>query len=366
MSAKRKLKVVPAPEHDQEHDELPPDLPETLASDIVAVQPNWFWKDRLEWETTAFFQGAKGAGKSSWLRKIAAYVTGGPLLFGMTGKPRKPAHILWFAGEEDLKYKVRPGLERAGANLDLCHLFDLSSEDEQDNLALPRDCDRLVRKCKQHAARLVVIDPIFSFSDGTHDLERSTVEQRRFMTRLQRVCKATGALLLMSRNLTKDTSRGAVAAGRGGGELGNAARSVMHCQELPDKPKFFGLAVAICNNGAPCPTVGYHFDAHDGYGVVVVDGGIDYSADDLVSGDEGNMERYSKDCAKRLIMDMLPKGRMNSQDIKSVAEAAMIRPGTLLAAAKALGITYERKGSRENTECWWIAPAKGYPGKKKG
>lgn len=358
MAAKRKLAVVTPP--DDRADEDYQDLPDTLASDLPSSKPNWFWRDRLEWATIAFLQGGKCAGKSSWLRTIASYVTGGPLLPGMKGKRKALGHVCWFAGEEALRTRVRPGLEAAGADLSKCHLFDLEDEDDSRHLALPRDVERLTRKVQQTGSKLVVLDPIFNFSDGTHDLEGPTVPARRFMAKLQRVATATGCLILTSRNLTKDTSRGALAAGRGGAELGNAARAVLHCQALPDNPRRFGLAVAANNNGAPVATITYHFELKGDVASVVVDGSTESTADDLSAGDEGDLEKYAKDRAKELIKTMLPRGRMKSTEIKQVAEEAMIRPGTLLAAAKALGVRYERTGSRENTECFWLPPLGGY------
>ncbi|MCI0464547.1 MAG: helicase RepA family protein [Gemmataceae bacterium] len=336
------------------------ELYDLAAAAIPAGRINWLWPDRLEWGTTAMLQGEKGSGKSTWLRALAAHVTGGPALPGLPRRRRALGNVLWYAGEEDLRGRVAPALAAAGADLERVFAADCHIEDPGESLRLPGDCDRLTRRIRHRSAVLVVIDPVFAFVDGTCDLEGPSLPARLFMQRLARVAKDTGALLLLSRNLTKDTSKGAVAAGRGSGELGNAARAVLHAQRLPGSTDLYGLAVAICNAGRPVPTLTYRLADQGGYPVIKLVGDVALSADDLVAGEEGDLDRHLKDRAKLLLRSLIPSGEVDSQTVKKKAAATMISERTLQQAAKELGVRSRREGTRESLVMYWMPPKGGW------
>lgn len=357
----RKKEMVQSGEPTEETSPSGTELLDTLGAELVPTRLDWLWKHRIPSHMVTLFQGSKGAGKSSWMRLIAAHVTGGPMLPGLRGKPKVLGSVLWYAGEEPLASWVRPACEACGVDMERIRFGDLSSLESSHRLALPSDCDRLIRRIKQTKAALVVLDPILSFSDGTLDIESGSIQPRQFMLQLQQICDATGCTMLASRNLTKDTSRGALAAGRGSGELANFARSILHCQQLPGEVGRYGLAVAAGNLGPPCPTVAYRIGMQAGCAVIEYEGLIDTSADDMAKGEDGEMERYAITRAKELIRAMLPEGQLDSGTIRARADAAMITPRTLQAAAKQLGIWYTRTGSRAATTVHWHPPKKGYP-----
>lgn len=345
--------------HPEEPEEAVP-LRDTLGADLPTEKLRWLWPARIPWGQVVVFQGAKGAGKSSWMRRIAAYVTGGALLPGVRGKKKAQGNVLWYAGEEPLRSWVRPACAAAKVNMNKIRFADLSSPEAQERLALPSDCDRLSQRIEATKSTLVVLDPVLSFSDGTLDIESGSIQPRQFMLELQRVCDRTGCTILAARNLTKDTSRGALAAGRGSGELANFARAILHCQQLPGELERYGLACAAVNLGPPCATITYRITAEKGFAVIEVDGTTDTTADDLAKGEDGELERYAIARAKELIRQMLPSGKLASNVIKARAEAAMISARTLQQAAKQLGVVYSRTGRRDTTVVFWSPPKKGF------
>ncbi len=340
-------------------DEADRELFDVPVSDLARGKTDWFWPDRLEWGTVAFIQGEKGAGKSTWLRTIAAHLTGGPSLPYMPRRRRVSTNVLWYAGEESLTARVRPGLEAVGADLSRVFASDTFGPDLQKRLQLPNDCERLERRMRHRGARVAIIDPVFSFSDGTCELEGPTEPARRFMTALARVAASVHGLIILSRNVTKDTSRGALAAGRGGGELGNAARAVLHVQRLPDQIDVYGLATAACNAAKTFRTICYRLRDNDGFPTIEARDLIDLSADDLCSGEEAALDRWQLDKAKALILKVVD-GRIDSKVVKAKAEAAMIGVRTLQGAAKALGVQFKREGAREATTVYWLPPKGGW------
>lgn len=366
MAARNRQAKAPAeqprivPFEDEDAGMPPRDLHDVPAQDLRPRATDWLVPDRLEWGTIALLQGSKGSGKSTWLRAIAAHVTGGPRLAIVGGRRKLLGSVLWYAGEEGLETRVRPGLEAAGANLARVYCADALQTERQDRLALPADCERLTRRIRQRCAVLVVLDPLFAFSDGSCDLEGPSEPARHWMTELGRVATATGALVILSRNLTKDTSRGALAAGRGSGEIAHFARSVLHAQEIPGEPGRYALAVASCNAGRPCPAIVYELEDRAGVPVVRGRGETQATADDLAAGVQGEQERYLVELAKALIRRLLPEGRTDSKVVRAKAEAAMIGTRTLQTAARQLGVRYEREGSRESTVCYWLPPRGGW------
>jgi hypothetical protein len=256
---------------------------------------------------------------------------------------------------------VVPGLRAAGADLSRCFVADRYGEDETTQLQLPSDCPRLAARIRQRDVKLVVIDPVFAFTDPSADLEGPTAPSRYFMRELGRVAAQTGALIILSRNLTKDTSRGALAAGRGSGELGNAARCVLHLQTLPGRPGTFGLAVAACNSGRPVPTLTYRLADRDGQSVVEVIDTNELTADDLAAGEDADLDRSLKDQAKALLRHVLLNGHMDSKIIKGLADAAGIAVRTLQVAKRELKIPDRREGNRERTVTYWYPPKGGWP-----
>jgi putative DNA primase/helicase len=349
---KSRLKVVNSEEDTGDLDDVP-------ASQIKTAKLQWLWENRLEWGSVAIVQGTKGAGKSTWLRAIAAFVTGGPPLPGMGRKKLEPGNVLWYSGEEPTASRVKPGLLAAGANIKRCFLADALGDDSK-TLQLPNDCPRLRDRIILRKAKLVVIDPLFAFTDGTCDLEGPTVPARRFMKEIMRVAAETGATIILSRNNTKSTGNGALASGRGSGEIGNAARSVLHLAPFPDTADVYGLSVAACNTGAPVPILTYSLVPGKGSSIIKMVGTSDMTADELADGDEGSLDRTQLEDAKKLIKHMIPSGKMDSKFVKAKAELAMIGVRTLQRASKALGVRVKREGSRDNTVTYWHAPLGGY------
>jgi energy-coupling factor transporter ATP-binding protein EcfA2 len=363
MTAKKRSKTDATPNDPTTSDTDNPqdaELEDEPASAIKRGKTVWFVKDKIEAGTVCIFQGAKGAGKSTWLRAIAASVTSGKPLPGDKTPFKLRGGVLWYAGEENKSIRVVPGLASAGADLSKIFVSDRMSDNRERQLALPMDCERLERRIRFRSAKLVVVDPVFCFLDGTCDLEGPTEPARRFMASLQRVAQGTGCVIALTRNLTKDTSRGALASGRGGGELGNAARSCLHCQPLPGEAKHYGLAVVVCNAGQETPTITYRIRDQNGAGVINVTGWNSISADELSGGDDADLDRSLLEKAKLLIKALISDGKMESKIVKDKADKAMISTRTMQQAAKLIGVEYRRSGSREATVSYWARPAKGW------
>jgi len=357
MASKAKPRLFDAPPADEPGG--PIDLGDRPASEIRTERLSWLWEYRLQHGTVAIIQGGKGCGKSTWLRALAAAVTGGPAV-PPGGRRRVTGNVLWYAGEESAEKTIRPGLAAAGADLARVFIGEQFSDDPALELRLPADADRLEKRILVRSASLVVLDPLFSFVDASCDLEGPTMPARRYMRAVAAVAKRTGAVILLSRNLTKDKSRGAIASGRGSAEIGNQARSILHIDQVPSNPGVYGLAVAACNDGRKVSTILYRIEEEGGSAVIRPCGDSEIDADQLAAGDEGLIEAKAIDRAKALVRHMIPTGKVNSDTLRKRAEEALISVRTLQKALNLLGCVNIREGSREDTVSFWSPPPGGW------
>lgn len=371
QSTKRPSDRQPPKLHTNGHAPHPPVPPPTegevepvplefLSADVTAARPaTWLWEGRIPSCTVSFVQGQKGSGKSTWLRHIAAAVTGGPKLPGQRAKTRKPGHVLWFAGEEPGTGTVLRGLQACGAILPLVKIQDLYSTDPAAAIALPRDLKRLEAAIDLFAAKLVVLDPVFSFTDGSLNIEGPSLEARAFMLPLIGLAGRKACTILLTRNCTKDRCASAIDSGRGSGELGNAARAILHLAEVADERGTFGLASAANNDGARAPTLLYRLEPFEGSVRAVATGTSSVSADDLAGADCDASERDALGDAKRLLRRLIQSTWISATDVRREAQNALISDSTLRRAKAALGVpSRRRKGEVASWE--WGPPLAGW------
>lgn len=332
------------------------------ASQVQEKEQEYLLPGRIIKNAYSIIQGPKCCGKSTWIRAIASYVSGGKPIPKFPGKQRKPGKVLYYVGEESLEETVRPGLRRMGANMDNILLADKHGGDKSNALRLPSEANRLIDLVFEHEIELVIIDPIFCFLSEGAEIEGGSTGARAFTDTIYRICKQGGTTVLLSRNVTKVTNRGALNAGRGSGELGNAARSVLHVQEIPGGEEF-AFAVAAINGGEIPPTIRYRFEKFDGGVKLDILGDSDITADEVASGEDGGLERTMIQRAKVLIETLIGDGRLDSVVVKEKAGQAMIGERTLLLAAQQLKVIREHEGNRENTRTFWMPPKDGWPKK---
>src|SRR5262245_29737116 len=86
------------------------------AASIKPVTYKYLWAPWLPFGHLVLVEGDEGVGKSLFLARVVADVTGGPRIDG--GRRRRPGRwVLYLAGEESLAGSVVPRLKVAGADL---------------------------------------------------------------------------------------------------------------------------------------------------------------------------------------------------------------------------------------------------------
>jgi hypothetical protein len=224
----------------------------------------WLWAGYFARGAVSILDGDPGLGKSTITLDLTARVSRGwsmPPASGPDGSD--PEDVIILSAEDDASRTIRPRLEAAGADLERVRILDgirtiahvlpdgaKVPESERPPM-LPRDLDHLESIVRQHAAAMVIVDPIMTFLDPETDAHKDQ-DVRLVLHRLSKLAAATDAAVLLVRHLNKYRSADAIY--RGGGSVGiiGAARSGLLVARHPETPNTFVLAGTKANL-APMP-----------------------------------------------------------------------------------------------------------------
>ncbi|BBH17535.1 hypothetical protein Back2_18220 [Nocardioides baekrokdamisoli] len=169
----------------------------TRASDIDPEPVVWAWKDggegRIPSGSLVMAAGREGTGKSSFGIWKAARISTGTLPGNLYGGPRV---VFYVAVEDSWSHTLVPRLMAAGADLSRIYRVDaVRSDDSEVTLSLPTDNKQLEAAIAEHAAALVVIDPLMSVMGEGIDTHKNR-EVRRALDPLALMASSTGAIIL--------------------------------------------------------------------------------------------------------------------------------------------------------------------------
>jgi len=210
----------------------PVDEPLIVGLTGVEEQPvNWLWEERIPLGALTVLDGHPGTGKSTITMDLAARLSTGRRM--PDGSRGIEGATLLLSAEDMLARPIKARLEAAEANLEL--IYGLEGVSDRENpmgrlISLPRDTRIIHRAILNVGARLVVIDPFFSYLDAEINTGIDA-EVRKAMMPLTHVANETGCAFILVRHLRKPDSRAkshVPTIFEGGGSLGGivgAARS---------------------------------------------------------------------------------------------------------------------------------------------
>lgn len=187
----------------------------TSASSIEPRRPRFLWRDRVPEAMLTLIAGRPGTAKSLLTAFIASEVT------------RKGKNVIFSNLEDPPHEVVIPRLAAAGADLERVHLW---------SMRLPEEIESLELLVREHAAALVVLDPIAAHLSVTITNDQQV---RRALAPVADVAARTRCAVLMVGHTVKQVSRGAhpiTAIGGSAGGIVGAARAVYLFGESPKDP----------------------------------------------------------------------------------------------------------------------------------
>jgi hypothetical protein len=320
---------------------------ESLAG-LAPQRTRWLWNQYIHLGTLSALTGDGDRGKSTVALDIAARVTQGTLEGDLKGTPR---NVLISTTEDHLAATVVPRLIAAGA--DLNRVFNLAVVRP---LTFPQDAALLERKIAAYDAALVILDPFLGHF-GSHDSHKES-DVRKTLTPLERIAEEARCAILGLHHWNKSSGRAAIRM-TGSSAWRNVMRSVLICEEDPDCPGQYVLAVEKFNLASRRPpSQGYMIvsapagvDIEDGEaitaGAVRWLGERDISARELVAGRADDAPS-----AMTFLQRALEAGPVATAEVETHAEEQGLTQATLKRARRELAVQ-----SRRHRSHWDLALA---------
>ncbi|WP_162564292.1 MULTISPECIES: AAA family ATPase [Microbacterium] len=131
----------------------------------------WAWRNYVPMGTVTIIAGTAGVGKSTILTRMAADWSNGTMAGDLEGQK---VTVLMAAGEDDFERQVTPKLIAAGADTDLIEEFYVEMDTNTTKgvatmFQLGDDLDDLRADIIDSGAKVVILDPIISFMEGSPD-----------------------------------------------------------------------------------------------------------------------------------------------------------------------------------------------------
>jgi hypothetical protein len=331
-------------------------------SSIRAERATWLWAGRIPLRAPTLLVGREKLGKSTLTVCLAAGVSRGTLPGDLQGQP---SSVLLLSYEDSASTTVKPRLLAAGA--DPARIYQASAQREgvRDLVSLPTDTDAIGELVREHACRLIVVDPFSASLTAEIDSHRDQ-DIRRAIASLAQLADSENAALLLVAHFNKAPGGDALTRVLGSRGLTAAVRSVLVFGKAPDaeddSPERV-LAHAACNLAAQAPSLTCRIEPRvidTEAGTVetsrlAILGDCDMHADDLLA-TRGEDERSDRDAAIDWLHDELADGEwVPSAEVKARAKAEDITVRTLQRARVRLGVE-DRREQRPRAKTEWRLP----------
>jgi hypothetical protein len=318
------------------------DLKIVSYADITAEPVRFLWEPYIARGKISIIQGDPGSGKTTMALAIAAAVTTGTPLPGAANNGvncgiNAPQSVIFQSAEDGVKDKIKPSLERFGADCARAFMID----DRERPLTLTDE--RLERTIAEKGAAVCFLDPTQGFLENLYNI--GTV--RASMKHLAAVAERTDCAIVLVGHLTK---KGGKAAYRGLGSIDiyAAARSVMTVGILPSDGNIRIMVHNKSNLTAPGAAQAFGLSAD---GDFIWFGEHDITVDELLSGKPKEESQFAK--ARRLLEKTLANGlAVPAVEIMQLAEDEGISFKTFKRAKDAMGVISLKHGG----QWYWQLP----------
>jgi AAA domain len=310
----------------------------------------WLPRGRL-----VLIDGDKGAGKSYLAAAFAAYVTSKQTIPGR--KPRKPAAVIWGAGEESIAEESKLKLRSAGCDLKRVCFLGMSPDGTLgDQPTFPADLPGLEALIRETGAVLTFLDPLRSYLSVAVSVGDEKMNGR-IAVQMNCIAERTRSTILCCRHLTKAAARDALHAGTGSVAWGAVARMILRADESPTDGWERVLSVVRTNSGKAVQPQAYSV-IETASGVRIDWGPLldDEQVRDITSLFDGG-QKLEGSVAEDLIRRELATGPRHASEIYAAGQKERIGVSAMWRAAKKLGIQPVRHGYGTEGYFEWTLPA---------
>lgn len=322
-------------------------------ADVRALPVDWLWRGRIALHALTIIEGIEGVGKSTLLTALAAAVTNGNAL--PEDEKRPPQAVLWLSAEDDLPRVLKPRLEAAGADCLRVHAVGEPFRFDAAGILALREL------VAEHQPRLVIIDPIFAYTQG--DASKGN-DARALTGQLKMIAEQFDCAIVLVRHIGKSKGLGDPrAAGLYSIEWRAAARSVLLVGADPDNPSKCAIAQTKNNLGPKADSLGYEItpDAESPSGARFWWAGTSDLTAERMLAQIGNLdEAQDRNDAVDFLRELLSGGPVEAGEVEKARRRCSISDYALKKAKVVLAIKPRKIGGRFGTEAqkWeWALPA---------
>jgi putative DNA primase/helicase len=317
----------------------------------------WMIPNLLIDGTLAVLEGAKGVSKSTWCAHLAAAITNGTPFFGR--KKSAPGSVLWLPGEERIDNEIMPRLKVAGANI---QKMVFPPEDENGNLrryTLPANVPQIQAVVEHYGVKLVIIDPLSSHVPADMSLGVDQVIHQ-ILDPVAAMANTMDAVVLLTRNLTKDKFADRINQGLGGAGVGGVARSVIVIDWPNRKLTRRVMRLVAGNHAGESPVIEYSLARAKGGALLEDVKFLSATEDDEELDALASDERDEATDCEVLIRRLVKTERVPFSTIWSEAQSAGISLRTLRRTKVRLLVKSYRVGSSSPPHWEWGPPIGGW------
>jgi len=326
-------------------------------SDVESKPVDWLWHKRIAFGKVSLLSGDPGLGKSLITLDLAGRITTGNN-WPVDNSPSKKGSVIFLNAEDEVDDTIKPRLETIGA--DVSKVFVITSVKDFDknnrvidrSVSLKSDINRIEEIINTIPdCRMVVIDPITAYMEGTDSYKNSEV--RTFLAPIKSLAEKTGVAVLLVSHLNKSTGHNAINRISGSGALPALCRAVYNVSKDEDDEdtRYF---IPVKNNlGVDRGAFTYQIVSADN-DMPVVEWGesiIDLTADEAMGATHGE-SKSAVDEAADFLEQELSNGSMKVIDLKERAKQNDITPASLKRAKKLKGVVADREGGRDGYWYW--------------
>ena len=245
-------------------------------SEIEPVIVKWLWYPHVPLGKITVLQARPGVNKTTLALDIAARTTTGELENPFDiGHPR--GGVVYLSSEDGAADTLRPRFEVAGGDLKKIHVIDPRATATR--ILLPRDLDILKNECARVRAKLLVIDTLPAFMEGSLNNDQSV---NRALLPLSNLAEQLEMAVICIRHLRKTRSDDLLYRGSGSTAVSGIARSVLHIDKHPSE-EGTRVLVQVKPNLVPHEQ-GFEFTVEDsGHGQPMIryEGTSEYTAESI-------------------------------------------------------------------------------------
>ena len=304
-------------------------------SDVVAENIEWLWKPFIPIGEFTIIEGIEGLGKS-WIGcALACAVAAGNKLPFDDHEPLEPGNVLMLSAEDSLSHTVKPRLVSMQANLE--RIFAI---DEVFSFSEFKDLIKFEAVIAEHKPKLVIIDPLFSYTGGKNLNQES--ESRPIARKIIEIAQKFDCAIIGVRHIGKAKGNGdARAAGLGSVAWRASARSVL----IVGKDEETGEK-AICqtkNNLAEESKIAVGFEIQDGQ-FYWLSAPSRLTKEKMLAQPKDDETKAEQNEAVAFLREALQGGERSSRDLDREAKEAGISNYAIRKAKAAIGVKSTKKG----------------------